>query len=464
MWVSKGVFEVMLAYIIRPKYFNFINGVTMKKIILSMIGLLAATAFAPQASAIPSFARQTGMACMACHQQHFPVLNSFGQSFKANGYTMMGSQGVVEGEHLSLPDTLNASMLLKARYQQTNGDMAVGELSGQTTNDGQWQIPDEFSLFFGGRVNEHAGFMFEGNTAASPLVAGFKMPMVLDLGAAKLLAIPYLTDALGTSYGFEQASTGAVRGVRWAEHRKEISAQQYIGTDGAATGVAIVAHTDMGYINYSMWSPNFTASAGSGAIQLKSSYIRAAFTPTVADWAMHIGVQSWSGENYVDGGIGGTLVGNPATFELVKTEATAVDFQAFGKVADKDLAVYATYATAPGTDAADTVVNSFNVRYNAAGVLQTTLDETAMTIGADFSVLPGVLTIGAAYRTAENGRAVAGDPTKSQTDDAMTLTVVYDLSQNVALHVNHSAYSGTKYDTVQANGDSLTTFLLEAAW
>ena len=438
----------------------------MKKIILSMIGLLAATAFAPQASAIPSFARQTGMACMACHQQHFPVLNSFGQSFKANGYTMMGSEGVVEGEHLSIPDTLNASMLLKARYQITNGTDGATTLSGETTNDGQWQIPDEFSLFFGGRVGENIGFMFEGNTAASPLVAGFKMPIVVDLGAAKLLAIPYLTDALGTSYGFEQASTGAVRGVRWAEHRKDISAQQYIGTDGAATGVAIVAHTDMGYINYSMWSPNFTAAAGEGAIQLKSSYIRAAVTPTVADWAMHIGVQSWSGENYVFVGEetvqdpitmalvtqGAGTVGSGNTFNLVKTEATAVDFQAFGKVADKDLAVYATYATAPKSKAGDTA-NKFN-----GG----TLDKTAMTIGADYSVLPGVLTIGAAYRGADTG---ADDGTgTSITDNSMMLAVVYDLKQNVALHVNYSTYSGTKYDTVQAEGDSLTTFLLEAAW
>ena len=62
----------------------------MNKVILSLAGLLAAIAFAPEAAAVPSFARQTGMACNACHQQHFPVLSKFGQAFKAGGYTMMG--------------------------------------------------------------------------------------------------------------------------------------------------------------------------------------------------------------------------------------------------------------------------------------------------------------------------------------------------------------------------------------
>src|SRR3990172_6214691 len=109
----------------------------MKKIILSLAGVLAASAFAPEAAAVPSFARQTGMACNACHQQHFPILNKFGQAFKASGYTMMGAQGKVEGEHISIPDTLNASMLLKARYQKANGG-TPDAISGMTTNSGEW--------------------------------------------------------------------------------------------------------------------------------------------------------------------------------------------------------------------------------------------------------------------------------------------------------------------------------------
>jgi hypothetical protein len=37
------------------------------------------------AAAVPSYARQTGMACQACHTV-FPELTAFGRLFKLNGY------------------------------------------------------------------------------------------------------------------------------------------------------------------------------------------------------------------------------------------------------------------------------------------------------------------------------------------------------------------------------------------
>src|SRR5215467_15371032 len=55
------------------------------------VTLIAATA-APillsgsrDAFAVPSFARQTGLACEACHTV-FPELTPFGRAFKLNGY------------------------------------------------------------------------------------------------------------------------------------------------------------------------------------------------------------------------------------------------------------------------------------------------------------------------------------------------------------------------------------------
>ncbi|OGS81638.1 MAG: hypothetical protein A2061_09885 [Gallionellales bacterium GWA2_59_43] len=426
----------------------------MKKIVLSIAGVLAATAFAPEASAIPAFARQTGMACNACHQQHYPVLNGFGQAFKAAGYTMMGAQEKIEGEHLSIPATLNAALLLKARYQKSNGVDPVGTVSGTTTNGGQWQIPDEFSLFFGGRVAENIGFMMENNTVGGPLggiVAGFKIPVVFDMGAAKLSVIPFLTDALGVAYGYDESSTGMVRGIRWMEHRAEISAMQYVGNGaGAATGLAFVAKGDMGYINLTRFAPDFAAAGGATSPQLRSTFVRIAATPTMGDWAMHIGGAFTSGTSYTSGGTGGPLV-------QVDTKATSLDFQAQGQAAGKDLSLYATYARAPGTAAGALVGNLYNANPNAS---------TAWTIGADYSVIPHVLHLGAAYRNADTGAVivapvVAGAAT-SANDDAISLSAVYDLTQNVALHLNYSAYSGGARTAAQ--GSSLTTFMLEAAW
>ena len=39
------------------------------------------------AQALPSYARQTGMACNLCHTL-FPELTAFGRTFKASGYTL----------------------------------------------------------------------------------------------------------------------------------------------------------------------------------------------------------------------------------------------------------------------------------------------------------------------------------------------------------------------------------------
>jgi len=49
--------------------------------------ILLAAMIAPSAHAVPSFARQTGMTCEACHTV-YPELNHFGRMFKANGYTL----------------------------------------------------------------------------------------------------------------------------------------------------------------------------------------------------------------------------------------------------------------------------------------------------------------------------------------------------------------------------------------
>lgn len=442
----------------------------MKKVALSLATVLAAAAFAPEASAVPSFARQTGMACTACHFQHFPVLNGFGNAFKASGYTIMGAQGKVEGDHLSIPDTLNASILLKARYQKTDGAVTT-QYPGTDTNTGQWQIPDELSLFLGGRIADSdmikIGFMNENNMIGGPaggIVAGFKLPIVVDAGAAKIMAIPFITDALGLAYGYEQSNTGMARGVRWAEHRKEVSAAQYTGIgSGLASGVAFVAQTDMGYVNISKWSPQFAYAGGATGVRMSSTWLRVAATPTVADWAMHVGFGVASGTSSCADPLN-TVSGNPsatknqlkvvsATYDTherandCQTNGTVIDFQGQGQIAGMETSVYLQNATAPKSKTGERA-NLFNTN--------TTNDIKATTIGADFSVIPHTLHLGVALRNAKNNSA--------KSDNATTLTAVYDLFQNVAAHINYSKYSGEAYSGTPANGTSLTTFMLEAAW
>ncbi len=415
------------------------------------------------AFAIPAFSRQTGIDCQACHAQHMPILNDFGQSFKASGYRTVGRQSTIESENLSIPENLNASMLLKGRYQSSNGN-TLGAIPGTTTNGGQWQFPDEFSLFFGGRIAKNIGFFFEGNTTtSSTFLTTFKLPTAIELQHYNFSIIPFMTNTLGASYGYEQASTGAVRNATWAEHRKDVSAQQYVGTDGAATGAAIVAINEMGYINLSRWAPAPLAASGS-AQTLSSTYLRIAATPRLetdkfGEWAIQAGGQIWAGTNYAV---------NPTLKVLVpvSTRAMALDAQAYGQLYDQDITLYATWSNSPGGTASEPNILNVGESKGVRDPTEYRLNErSAFTVGADYSLIQNIMHVGAAFRIAktggQTGLSIAGN---NSSDNAVTLTAVYNIAQNIELHANHSVYFGSLYNSPQPLGNMLTTFKLQAAW
>ena len=430
----------------------------MKKIVLSLAGVLAATAFAPEAAAIPAYARQVGMACAACHQQHFPILNSFGRAFKAGGYTMMGAQGKVEGDHLSIPDTLNLSMIIKLRYLKDNTTNAAGVAAvnqnarAATMADGMWEFFDEFALLGGGRIAENVGFFFEGQMLQTgPLVGIIRMPFVWDMGGAKLSVIPFMADGGSAMVGCELSSGGVLRANRWAEDRSNTSAVQYVRNKNAeeATGIAFVAQNDMGFINVTPFTVGSNYKDAGGGGNLKSTYIRVAATPTVADWAMVVGAgkvsgQSWSSTNATS----------------YKTDKTFFDFQAHGEVGGKEIGIYAQHAKAPNTSGAGNAYNN-----NAACVAGAcNPDKKATTIGVDYSVIPHSLHIGAAYMDADTGAAATANGLK-----ATTLTAVYDLYQNVALHAWYNRFSGSSIDagnltTPGSKATNAYSLMLEMAW
>lgn len=432
--------------------------------------LLAAAAVSTPSQATPAFARQTNKACTTCHFQHFPALNEYGQEFKAGGYTQMGKQAALKGKELSLPNILNASIFTKIRYQKNNGKDLTNE---PTVAGGELQFPDEFALLFGGRVSDNIGFMLEGQLAngAAAFLAGFKLPMMFPVGdSMKVGFVPYTTDALGASYGFELLNTGAVRNVRIMEHRNESSAQQYLGTATMASGAAFVLWDPKFFVNISKWSPNHAAiSEGRANGNPASTYFRGAFTPSVGDWAVGVGFQKWSGTSKVDqtadpavtglaaantcfpvGGVAGTTID-------CRTEATAYDFQAQGAVGNFPLGVYLTHARAPGTSTGQTP-NLYNANPNL---------KKASTVMAELGVIPNKLTLTAAYRSADNGRVATA--TRGSKDNAATVGIRYAYSQNVALQVEHSTrtkdngYQGSDL-TQAARGDRLTTFMLSAGF
>jgi hypothetical protein len=253
-----------------------------------------------------------------------------------------------------------------------------------------------------------------------------------------------------------------MRANRWAEHRRETSAVQYnadqnkvpssTANTGAATGFALVAQNDIGYINFTKWSPNYAMGGNGSSINsfdMSSRYFRIAATPSVRDWDMVVGFGVMGGESLVTD----TSLVAPVVASLWETKQTFADFQAHGLLGKNDLGVYAQYAKAPvinNTQAVGSIYGSTN----GAGAT----DRKAFTLGADYSVISNVLSLGAAYRNAKNG----ADATVNG-DDALTFTAVYDLAMNVSLHANYSKYKGTSRN---ATGDqtSMYTLQLEAGW
>lgn len=424
----------------------------MKRFLLSVAAVFlfaAVLLYLPgRAEAVPAFARQTGMACNSCHFQHFPSLNAFGRAFKAGGYTMVGGQSLVEGDLLSIPATLNMSLVTKLRYQKSNGTNGALEL-----NKGELQFPDEAAFLVGGRAGEHVGVLLEAQLAdgAAATFTSYKMPIVFDVANVKVSAIPFKTDGLGASYGLELMNTGAVRHQRPLEHRGDFSAQQYVDTSGAATGLALVAVDNLWHVNYSAWAPVDGTNASSPYL----NYIRAAVTPTVSGWDVAAGFQLWNGTTK-------QVIGT-ATPVRTSADAYALDAQLQGNAGNYPLGVYFSYASAKKSEA-DKVPNMFNASVNKA--------KSAWALAGELGVIPNRVTVALAYRSGKDGDGndgpdangdgfLDGDGKDSQT--ATTVGVNYNATQNVQVQLNHSIYSGDEKPTLGV-GDSLTTIMLFSAF
>ena len=119
----------------------------------------------PMAHAVPSFARQTGIACEACHTV-FPELTHFGRMFKANGYTLDNLKQVrdidaTKQELLSL-----ATLPPLAAMIQVSDSWLKSPLPDGTGGPGHSQsstvgFPQQLSLFYAGKVAPHVGAMIQ---------------------------------------------------------------------------------------------------------------------------------------------------------------------------------------------------------------------------------------------------------------------------------------------------------------
>jgi hypothetical protein len=388
------------------------------------------------------------MECAACHFQHFPLLTAFGRSFKSGAYTMMGTQGKVEGEHLSIPDTLNMAVLTTFGYEKTNQAPGVPSIGKLNAGNGQFYVPangGELSLFYGGRVSDNAGFLSELGATGPAATGSAKLPVLFEVvEGSRAGIVPFTTDAQGASYGFEVLNTGANAvhqmspvGGKNNAHTNAVSAQQYIGTGGGATGMTFVINNPGYFVNLTKFNQTIPGNADSGTVSnFGSIYARVAALYDFAGWDSAVGVQSWGGSSY-----------NSAAKAQVVTRATAIDGQIQGTLGNMPTGIYVTYARAPYVAVVANV-------YDMGG----TLTRSSFNIAAELGVIPNVATVGAAIRLGKSG--VDDGTGANARDNALMLTATYKLAQNMMASFTYTTNRGSYWDQINpdptANPNGLT--------
>jgi hypothetical protein len=119
-----------------------------------LVAAIAIFLAVPQAEAVPSFARQTGLPCSACHYT-FPELTPFGRQFKLRGYTVASMEKITtpgKGTKagLELERFLPLSAFFQASVTNTNKPQAG-------TQNGSFELPQAVSLFLAGAMASHFG-------------------------------------------------------------------------------------------------------------------------------------------------------------------------------------------------------------------------------------------------------------------------------------------------------------------
>ncbi len=123
----------------------------------AVIGLLFFLAMnPPKAEAVPSYARQTGLACSGCHYTP-PELNPAGRRFKLTGYVDRADETKVlkqdDGKKraaLDLLGSLPLSVMLETSFTSL-------KTAQPQTQNGNYEFPQDISLFLSGAWTSHVG-------------------------------------------------------------------------------------------------------------------------------------------------------------------------------------------------------------------------------------------------------------------------------------------------------------------
>jgi len=325
----------------------------MKKTLLSAAAFavvaVSAVAVAPTTSeAIPAFARQTGAACLSCHFQTFPAINSFGRSFKLNAFTDVGEEALVEDDNLSLPSVLNMAFVLRAQVQQVKTS-AAGAASTTVTN---YNIPADAVLLIAGRVGAHTGAFVEfgTNPAGAPGAANWQLMNSFDFDGFKG-GVNVQNTGFGPTAALEISNVFGQHGGKL--NGKAISAVENVINGAGTNSTSVVA-----------WAANDMFVGQVGGVALASA--PGLNSPRLLPMARVNGIFDLGGSEAIVGAgwINGVQTANGAV--LAGADALFVDAQVQGDIGDASFGIYADYVTTKSKAAnGGTALNIFAGSTNA---------------------------------------------------------------------------------------------------
>jgi hypothetical protein len=143
--------------------------------------------------AIPSFARQTGLSCAACHTV-FPELTSFGRQFKLNGYTMTNIKTIGQTAETKKGKKVTKLKLLRISALSVMFKTGFTHLSKSLpgSQNNNIEFPQAMSLYYGGQITPHMGSFIQLTMDGTEGTFGLDMVDIRYANTTQIGKVPFL--------------------------------------------------------------------------------------------------------------------------------------------------------------------------------------------------------------------------------------------------------------------------------
>lgn len=390
-------------------------------------------------SALPGFSRQTGKACMACHSQNIPKLNSYGREFALSGYTIYSdenqTQPLIEGSEvpLGLASNLNASAVLKVRYVKMSQN-AISNPSEVGIGRGEIQVREGSGIYFGGRVADNFGGLasikINPNDANDAMFDGkfiLSYPALNGYGGLSLISTP----KNGIFSALETYNTGLNAPIAQFENSYVTNAAQATGVgNGPATGLQAYYGNSSFFITAGFSVPAQNSDGLDAGASLLP-FARISYAQPISNWNFMLGAYGFSGDVKAnDESLNGLPITSGATLVNVNKEAYGLDFEANGNFSLMSVMLTANYVAKNVVDVDPAILTSNN--------LQKT-DNSAASIEAQIN-LDKYVGIKAAYMQYANNddTTTSNEFIKNYDYTSYTLGVSVTVRENIAMSVEYS--------------------------